>query len=117
MVLRRINSGARAAVGSNALRVAFTVLQVSATLMLAGLLAPIAHSQSVNREIEAASVSELKQMYLSCDRAAMEGLLDNAMIMQCSVVYEMLKLRAFGGDFDKLLVWSMAHPYARNARK
>jgi hypothetical protein len=34
--------------------------------------------------------------------------------MKCSVVYEELKQRAFGGDFHKLLAWSKAQPPALN---
>ncbi len=53
-------------------------------------------------------VEELKAMYLNCNREALAGRLDAGAIMACSVVYETLKQRAFGGDFDALRSWSRA---------
>jgi len=60
--------------------------------------------------LASASVAELKNAYLACDRAAMAGQLTPAGIMRCSMVYETLKNRAFGGDFLKLREWSRATP-------
>lgn len=79
------------------------------TLLLA-LAAPVAHGQSDEGKPRAPSIDELKRAYLSCDRAAMGGQLRGAGTMQCSIIYEELKQRAFSGDFEKLLVWSRAHP-------
>lgn len=59
-------------------------------------------------EVEALSIAELKRVYLACDQAAADGRLTSAGVMQCSVVYEHLKRRAFGGDFERLRVWSRA---------
>ena len=73
-------------------------------LTLAALLASAAHGS--NGEQIDASVDALKREYLACDRSAMSGQLSSGGIMHCSIVYEELKRRAFGGDFDKLLVWS-----------
>ncbi len=61
-------------------------------------------------EREGSSVAELKRVYLACDQAAADGRLTSAGVMHCSVVYESLKRRAFGGDFDRLRAWSRAQP-------
>lgn len=84
-------------------------------LILAAAQAPLAHSQSASDELHSVPVEYLKRIYLSCAGAAVDGQLDNAGIMQCSVAYEVLKERAFDGDFLKLLAWSQAHPIAQGA--
>lgn len=86
------------------------------TLLLA-LAAPLAHGQSDGGKQETPSIDELKRAYLSCDRAAMSGQLHGAGAMQCSIIYEELKRRAFGGDFERLLVWSRAHLSGRSATR
>jgi hypothetical protein len=63
------------------------------------------------------TIEELKTIYLSCDREAMRARLTNAMIMQCSVVYEELKWRAFDGDFEKLLAWSRSQAAVSSTAK
>ena len=75
-------------------------------LMFAALLAFAAHGNTIDGERFDASVDALKRAYLACDRSAMRGQLSSGGIMHCSMVYEELKRRAFGGDFDKLLAWS-----------
>lgn len=52
------------------------------------------------------TVDELKRAYLACNRGALDDRLGTAGIIRCSLIYEELKRRAFGGDFGKLLVWS-----------
>lgn len=84
-------------------------------LVLAASAAPLAQSRSAIDELNDVPVEYLKRIYLACAGAAVDGQLDNAGIMQCSVAYEVLKERAFGGDFLKLLAWSQAHPVARSA--
>lgn len=76
-------------------------------LILFALAAPAAQGQSTGRERET-SIDDLKRAYLLCDREALGGRLTNGAIMQCSIVYEELMRRAFGGHFDKLLAWSRA---------
>ena len=78
----------------------------SVALMLAALAAPAAYGQSTQEALKGMSVDELKQVYLLCDSATNNGRLDTAGIMQCSIVYEELKQRAFGGDFEALFAWS-----------
>lgn len=54
------------------------------------------------------SIEELKDLYLQCDRASVERRLTHGEVMVCSTVYEVLKHRAFDGDFERLLAWSRA---------
>ena len=80
----------------------------SFAIVVAVSAAPTSDSDSLDAKPDAMPVDELKRVYLSCNRAAMGSQLDTPGIMQCSVVYEQLKLRAFGGDFEKLRAWSKA---------
>jgi hypothetical protein len=84
--------------------------------LLAALATPLAYGQSPGA-LKDLSIDELKRVYLGCDSAAIGGQLSKSEIMLCSVVYEELKQRAFGGDFDKLLAWSRAQPSAQNTVK
>lgn len=52
------------------------------------------------------SVGELKAAYLQCSDATGQTRLPPSILMGCSIVYEELKNRAFGGDFERLLTWS-----------
>ncbi len=70
---------------------------------------PSAQTAAVEREPSALSIEELKQAHLACDREAMQRALPAAEAMMCSVIYERLKQRAFGGDFDSFLAWSRAN--------
>jgi len=92
------------------------VLALAVGLALAAPVAstaPAAHAESRAPALEDLRIDELKRVYLSCNSAALRGRLDTAAVRQCSVVYEALKRRAFGGDFLKLLAWSRAQPAAR----
>ena len=80
----------------------------SIALALAALLASAAHANATDGEPIDVAVDALKREYLACDRAAMSSQLSTGSIMHCSVVYEELKRRAFGGDFMKLLDWAKA---------
>jgi hypothetical protein len=55
--------------------------------------------------LKSLAVVELKSLYLACERAAMQGMLGHGDARYCSVAYEELKRRGFGGDFEKLLTW------------
>lgn len=50
-------------------------------------------------------VEVLKLAYMECDRRAAGGLLPAANAADCSLIYEELKERAFGGDYGRLLAW------------
>lgn len=59
------------------------------------------------------SEDELKQVFLACDRGAATALLGAADAAACSLVYEELKERVFGGDFRRLVAWWKAQPRDR----
>lgn len=107
-------SGTHAAAAARAPGGAFKVVVGFVALLLIALTLPAAHSQSLDAELKEVPIDELKRVYLSCDRAADSGQLNTGGIMYCSMVYEELKRRAFGGDFARLLAWSRAQPSARN---
>jgi hypothetical protein len=69
-----------------------------------GLLTATAHAQPLGAA--EMPIDILKTVYLECERAAVGGALGSSEVMQCSVVYEELKRRAFGGDFRRLKAWS-----------
>ena len=106
-----------AATSTNAVRRVLPAALGVAAMALAALGTPMAQGQSPNGELKDVSKDDLKRLYLSCDRAASSGQLNSTGIMRCSVVYEELRLRAFGGDFDKLRAWSRAQPSERDDRR
>lgn len=53
---------------------------------------------------------DLKSFYLRCSRAASQHALGSGEIALCSLGYEILLKRIFGGDFFALLAWSQLHP-------
>lgn len=50
-------------------------------------------------------IEELKSVYLSCEQAATASRLTSDDVMHCSVVYEELKDKAFGGEFRQIMAW------------
>lgn len=88
--------------------------RVAVIALALGALAGSPARGSSDGELDTVSVDELKRIYLACGRAAESGRLETAGIMQCSIVYEALKRRAFGGDFARLLAWSRAQTSARS---
>jgi len=66
--------------------------------------------------LAAVTVDELKVAYLECDRRASHALLDVADAAHCSMVFEELKQRAFGGDWNRLLAWWRAQQLAQAQR-
>lgn len=55
---------------------------------------------------ETMPIGELKSAYLACEREAQSGPITTARIRQCSLVYEVLKHRAFGGEFRRIRAWT-----------
>ena len=53
---------------------------------------------------------DLKAFYLQCNRAATQTSLGSGDIALCSIGYEILLERTFGGDFSALLAWSRNQP-------
>ena len=81
-------------------------------LMLLPTATPLAHEYASGDGLNEVSIGALKRAYLACNDAAIGGRMGSGSVMQCSIVYEALKRRAFGGDFGKLLAWSQAQPPA-----
>lgn len=73
--------------------------------LVLGLATTLAVSGDSRSALKNETVANLKISYLSCERAANSGRLASADIMQCSVIYEELKRRAFDNDFEKLNAW------------
>lgn len=85
-----------------------------------GLASTMSGAQVIDAKLEEPaqlSVAQLKSAYLDCDRASVRVRLAAPGIMQCSIVYEELKRRAFDGDFDKLLAWFQASKDAEPRRQ
>jgi hypothetical protein len=51
------------------------------------------------------SIDDLKGAYLACEGSAGGGRMHDAEALLCSIIYEELKQRAFGGDFQSLRRW------------
>jgi hypothetical protein len=82
----------------------FLVLTASAAMMT--FAAPPALPAAAGADpTNQASIEELKTTYLRCERAAMTGGLNDGRVVECSIVYEELKRRAFGNDFRRLRTW------------
>lgn len=73
-------------------------------------------TDSIRARIERLSEREIKQFYLGCSSAAMRGRLGGGETQACSVGYEVLLQRHFGGDFHSLLAWSRSQPDAGDGR-
>jgi hypothetical protein len=82
---------------------------LSSVLVLAALTTSALAAHDDDPQLMGLTSDELKSAYLLCEHAAMRTRLDTAQVMQCSVIYEALKRRAFDGDFEKLLAWFRSH--------
>ena len=54
------------------------------------------------------AAADLRQIYRVCARESVAGRLSGAEITACSIAYDVLLKRQFGGDFAALLDWSKA---------
>lgn len=70
----------------------------------------------VARPSEANALAALERDFWLCERASMRYMLDLGTAAHCSVVYETLKARRFGGDFKALLAWWQANKDAHVAQ-
>lgn len=59
--------------------------------------------------LERLAEPDLKSVYLRCCAASERDLLSFEEVARCSIAYEVLKQRVFGGDFQALLNWSRLH--------
>ncbi|MCW5634613.1 MAG: hypothetical protein KIT17_14865 [Rubrivivax sp.] len=57
------------------------------------------------RPLDDATPEQLKAAYLHCDRLATTEDFDPAAAMACSIVYEALKARVFGGSTERVIAW------------
>lgn len=55
--------------------------------------------------IAALPEADLKKFYLTCSRESVRGRLGGGEIQLCSIGYEELLQRSFGGDFRAFLAW------------
>jgi hypothetical protein len=55
--------------------------------------------------ISSMSIEKLKDVYQGCEQAAKTGRLNGSDVMYCSLVYEELKEKAFGGEFRRIRSW------------
>jgi hypothetical protein len=85
---------------------------LACTLALAAFVSTASTAQPDRSHLAALTVDELKLMYLECDRHARQTMLDSAEAAHCSMAYEELKQRGFGGDFGRLLAWWQAQQRA-----
>jgi hypothetical protein len=70
-------------------------------------IAPVAGtSDPLRARLEALTEHEAKQFYLDCSDAALHGTHDRASTTACSVSYDVVLNRHFGGAFHALLAWS-----------
>jgi hypothetical protein len=76
-------------------------LTVAVAVLTAFAIAGTAHAQPA----AVLTIGQLKTAYLECENAAHAGRLGNGGAMQCSLYYEELKERAFGGSFIRLKKW------------
>ncbi len=66
---------------------------------------PPAPFEAAVSEIRKLTEAELKRFYLKCSRASVRGNISGGEIQLCSVGYEQLLQRVFGGDFREFLEW------------
>jgi len=82
--------------------------------LVLGVATTLAAAGDLRSAFKDETVANLKISYLSCERAANSGRLASADIMQCSVIYEELKRRAFDNDFEKLNAWVRSQAAGRS---
>lgn len=96
-------------------------MNLSLRRLAVGLMVVLASAGATGQTAPAATndltVEQLKSAYLACNGAALTGRLGSGDIAQCSLVYEDLKQRAFGNDFEQLLAWSRAQVAAQHAAR
>jgi hypothetical protein len=66
---------------------------------------PLLGRQERLAQLEALPESCLKSMVVECSSVASTQMLDAASAAACSMSYEALLKRSFGGDFQEMLTW------------
>jgi len=72
--------------------------------------AALDHESPLVADLHRLPEQDLKAFYLQCNRAAMQTSLGSGGIALCSIGYEILLQRTFGGDFSAFLAWSRNQP-------
>lgn len=88
-----------------------------ASLAFAVVLPLAAAAEPADARLSKMTIDELKALYAACNDAVLNGRIDFGTVAQCSVGYEALKERAFGGDFARLREWSRSQPSAVPVRQ
>lgn len=70
---------------------------------VSGLVPPV---DGLRGRLEALTAPQVKLVYLNCSSQALERRLDGGEAAMCSIAYDVLLRRHFGGDFSALLAWS-----------
>jgi hypothetical protein len=95
-------------------RVEFAELARSRNGGLSTAVEVAASADSLRAHLQRLSERDVKQFYLGCSAAAMRGRLGGGETAACSVGYEVLLQRHFGGDFHALLAWSRKQAHDGN---
>ena len=82
------------------------IRSLSAAAVLTASLSAVSSAQTVPSARAQLPIETQKTAYLECERAALNARLAAGEIMLCSVIYEEVKQRAFGGDFGRLKAWA-----------
>ena len=67
---------------------------------------PVHPLQADSARIEALPLCALANYYVSCERRARSGRLAPADVPACSLAYEVLKHKAFAGDWRRMHAWT-----------
>jgi hypothetical protein len=65
-----------------------------------------AGSDAMRTRLEAMPESSVKDFYARCSQESVERRLDGGEAMACSIGYDVLLRKHFGGDFGRLHAWS-----------
>jgi hypothetical protein len=77
---------------------------IAVVVLIPVMAVPSQSSEAARTDVT--PIDGLKVVYLNCEQRAADGNLDTSEIMKCSMIYEELKRRAFGGNFRLLKVWA-----------
>jgi hypothetical protein len=110
-----LGAGGVTAAGPQASHQAFTSHETARSGANSPLHAEVAVAgDPIRARIEGFSEPVAKQFYLGCSNAAMRGRLGGAETEACSIGYDVVLKRHFGGDFHALLAWSRSQPRERD---
>lgn len=94
-------------------------LAVSAALAIAlagsGWAQSASPHSAARLQLAGVSVVDLEHSFWVCDYVATTRGVTEDLIVQCVAIYDELKDRKFGGDFDRLWAWWQQHKAARHA--